>query len=70
MRLRQRIRVNVAGPDGGKEAVLETARSTLRSRLLRRLVGGRVVVPVLTPAGRNVESAEIHESRDAGQKGN
>ena len=70
MRLRQRIRVNVAGPDGGKEAVLETARSTLRSRLLRRLVGDRVAVPVLTPAGRNVKSAEIHESRDAGQKGN
>lgn len=36
MRLRQRIRVSVAGPDGGKEAVLKTARTTLRSRLLRR----------------------------------
>ncbi len=70
MRLRQRIRVNVAGPDGGKEAVLETAQSTLRSRLLRRLVGDRYAVLVLTPVGRNVESVEIHESRDTGQKGN
>ncbi len=70
MRLRQRIRVNVAGPDGGKEAVLETARSTLRSRLLRRLVGDRYAVLVLTPVGRNVESVEIHESCDPAQKGN
>ena len=67
MRLRQRIRVNVAGPDGGKEAVLETARSTLRSRLLRRLVGDRYAVLVLTPVGRNVDAVEIHESRDIGQ---
>ena len=70
MRLRQRIRVNVAGSDGGKEAVLETARSTLRSRLLRRLVGDRYAVLVLTPVGRNVESVEIHESYGAEKKGN
>ena len=68
MRLRQRIRVNVAGSDGGKEAVLETARSTLRSRLLRRLVGDRYAVLVLTPVGRNVESVEIHESGKSGQE--
>ncbi len=34
MQLRQRIRVSVSRPDGGKEAVLKTARTTLRSRLL------------------------------------
>ena len=70
MRLRQRIRVNVSGPDGGKEAVLETAQGSLRSRLLRRLVGDRYAVLVLTPVGQHVESVEIHESRDPEQKGN
>ena len=66
MRLRQRIRVNVSGPDGGKEAVLESARGKLRSRLLRRFVGDQYAVLVLTPVGRNVESVEICESRDPG----
>ena len=69
MRLRQRIRVNVSRPDGGKEAVLETARGKLRSRLLRRLVGDQYAVLVLTPVGMNVDVVEIHESRNAGQEG-
>ncbi len=63
MRLRQRIRVNVSGPDGGKEAVLETAQASLRCRLLRRLVGDRYAVLVLTPVGSHVDSVEIHEDR-------
>ncbi len=70
MRLRQRVRVNVARPEGGREAVLETARSTLRSRLLRRLVGDQYAVLVLTPVGTNVESVEIHESWDKPGPGN
>ena len=69
MRLRQRIRVNVARPDGGKETVLKTARATLRSRLLRRFVGDQYAVLVLTPVGMNVDVVEIHESRNAGQEG-
>ena len=69
MRLRQRIRVNVSRPDGGEETVLKTARATLRSRLLRRFVGDRYAVLVLTPVGMNVDVVEIHESRNAGQKG-
>ncbi len=67
MRLKQRIRVSVSGPDGGKEAVLKTARATLRSRLLNRFVGDQYAVLVLTPIGRNVDAVEIHESRDTGQ---
>ena len=63
MRLRQRIRVSVSGPDGGKEAVLKTAQATLRSRLLRRFVGDQYAVLVLTPVGRNVDTVEIHESK-------
>ena len=69
MRLRQRIRVNVSRPDGGEETVLKTARATLLSRLLRRFVGDRYAVLVLTPVGMNVDVVEIHESRNAGQEG-
>ena len=51
MKLRQRVRVNVCGPDGVEEAVLKTARTTIRSRLLRRFVGDQYAVLVLTPVG-------------------
>ena len=67
MWFRQRVRVNVSRPDGGKEAILETARTKLRSRKLRRLVGDQYAVLVLTPVGMNVDSVEIHESRETGQ---
>ena len=66
MRLRRRIRVNVSRPDGGKETVVKTARTTLRSRLLRRFVGDQYAVLVLTPVGMDVDAVEIHESRDTG----
>ena len=68
MRLTQRIRVSVSGPDGGKEAVLKTARTTLRSRLLRQFVGDQYAVLVLTPVGRHVEAVEIHESVNDGKE--
>ena len=68
MRLRQRIRVNVSRPDGGEETVLKTARATLRSRLLRRFVGDRYAVLVLTPVGMNVDAVEIHESHGDGKE--
>ncbi len=67
MRFRQRIRVSVSRPDGGKEAVLKTARTSIRSRLLDRFVGNKYAVLVLTPDGMNVDCVEIHESRDTGQ---
>ena len=67
MRLRQRIRVNVSGPDKDREILLKAARATLRSRLLRRFAGERYAVLVLTPVGMNVDAVEVHESRDTGQ---
>ena len=67
MRLRQVVRVNVSRPDGGDETLLKTARSTLRSRLLRRFVGDQYAILVLTPVGMNVDAVEVHESRDTGQ---
>ena len=66
MRLRQRIRVNVSRPDGGEETVLKTARSSIRSRLLRRFVGDRYAILVLTPVGMNVDAVEIRESKTDG----
>lgn len=62
MRLRQRVRVSVRGPDGEKEPLLKTARATVRSRLLRRFAGDRYTVLVLTPEGRHVDAVEILES--------
>lgn len=67
MRLRQRVRVSVSRPDGGKETVLKTAQTSLRSRLLRRFVGDQYAVLVLTPVGMNVDTVEIHETRDTGE---
>lgn len=68
MKLRHKVRVNVSRPGGGKEAVLETARGSFRSRVLQRLVGDQYAVLVLTPVGMTVDSVEIHESR-SGQEG-
>ncbi len=68
MRLRQRIRVNVSRPGGGEEAVLETVRGSLRSKVLRKLVGDRYAVLVLTPVGMNVDAVEIHESHGDGKE--
>jgi len=62
MKLRHRVRVNVCRPDGDKEAVLETAQATFRSRILRRLVGDQYAVLVLTPVGSHVDAVEIHEA--------
>ena len=69
MRLRQVVRVNVSRPGGGEETLLKTARTSLRSRLIRRFVGDQYAVLVLTPVGMNVDVVEIHESRNAGQEG-
>ena len=63
MRLRQLVRVNVSRPDGGEETLLKTARTTLRSRLLRRFVGDQYAVLVLTPVGRHVEAVEVRQSK-------
>ncbi len=66
MRLRQMVRVSVTRPHGGEETLLKTARASLRSRLLRRFVGDQYAVLVLTQVGMNVDSVEVHESRNPG----
>ena len=62
MRLRQVVRVNVSRPGGGEETLLKTARTSLRSRLLRRFVGDQYAVLVLTPVGMHVDAVEIHQA--------
>lgn len=66
MKLRHKVRVNVSRPSDEEEAVLETARGSFRSQMLRRLVwgGDQYAVLVLTPIGMTVDSVEIHESND------
>ena len=61
MKLSHRVRISVSGPETDREPVLESARTSLRSRLLRRLVGDSYAVLVITPKGRSVRSVEIHE---------
>lgn len=58
MRIMHRVRVNVTRASGVKECVLKTARLSLRSRLLTKLVGQEYAVMVLMPARINVDSVE------------
>ena len=62
MKLRQLVRVNVVSPDGEKEALLKTARTSIRSRMLSRFLGDQYAVLVLTPIGKHVDEVVIHES--------
>ena len=64
MRVRQVVRVNVSRPDDGDETVFKAVNGKYRSRLLRRLVGDKYAVLVITPVGRHVDAVEIHESRE------
>ena len=64
MRLRQQVRVSVTRPDTGREVLLKTAQSTLRSRALRRFIGDQYAVFVLTPVGRHVDAVTIHEKAE------
>lgn len=64
MRVRQVVRVNVSRPDGGDETVFKAVNGKYRSRLLRRFVGDKYAVLVITPVGRYVDAVEIHESRE------
>ena len=69
MNLKQRVRVHVAREGSGKETVLETARGSIRSRVLSRLLGNRYGVFVVTPVGARVDAVEVRESRaDGGEE--
>lgn len=68
MKLKHKIRIRVAHPDGSAETVLRGGSGTIRSRALDRILGGRTGIMVLTP-GTTVEDVEVREvggENDAG----
>ncbi len=60
MKLKHKIRIRVARPDGSAETVLRGGSGTIRSRALDRLLGGRTGLLLLTP-GTTVEDVEVRE---------
>ena len=66
MNLKHRIKVNVLDTCKNKSTILTGGDHDFRSRLLTKLLGGKVGVLVLMPAGGAVSSVEIHEVPDGG----
>ena len=62
--LKHRIKVNVLNANQDKQTILSSGDRSIRSRILSKLLGGKVGVLVLVPEGGMVSSVEIHE--DAG----
>ncbi len=62
MRLKHRVRINVADRDGHKQEVLQSERIRLPKRILSLLFGEFCEILVLAP-GKSVEGIEIKEVR-------
>ena len=62
MKLKHRVRINVAASRGRKKEVLRSEHRRISKRLLRLLFGEFCEVLVLTP-GETVEGIEIREMR-------
>ena len=60
MKLRHKVRINVADRNGRKQEVLESAHMSLPKRLLTFLFGEFSEILVLTP-GKSVEGVTIEE---------
>lgn len=68
MKLKHRVHIKVARPDGSEETVLHGGSGAIRCRALDRLLGGRTGILLLTP-GATVEAVEVREvggDQDAG----
>ncbi|MEA5014264.1 MAG: hypothetical protein VB099_06860 [Candidatus Limiplasma sp.] len=59
MRVKHRIRINVAQPDGSTSTVLHGGSLRIRERLLRFLLGHHLHVLVIAP-GESVSTISIH----------
>ena len=66
MNLKHRIKVYVLDPCKTKSTILTGGDHNFRSRLLTKLLGGKVGVLVLVPEGGAVSSVEIHEDPNGG----
>ncbi len=62
MKVKHRININVAQPDGSKSAVLRGGSLRIRERLFRFLLGQRMNVLVISP-GDSVSTISIHPAR-------
>lgn len=62
MRLKHRVRINVADHDGHKQEVLQSERICLPKRILSLLFGEFCEILALAP-GKSVEEIEIKEVR-------
>ena len=68
MKLKHKIHIRLARPDGSSETVLRGGSGSIRSRVLDRLLGGKTGIMLLTP-GTTVEEVEVREvggDQDAG----
>ncbi len=67
MKLKHRVNITVSRPGGYKTEVLQGGSMTIRSGLLRFLLGEKLNVLVISP-GDSVESVEIREVPEDAQQ--
>ena len=65
MRLKYKVRINIADKSGKKQEVLQSGHRSIPKRLLTFLFGGFCEILVLTP-GKSVQGIEIKEIRGDG----
>ena len=65
MRLKHKVRINIADRDGHKQEVLQSEHRRIPKRLLTFLFGEFCEILVLTP-GETVQDIEIKEMRGDG----
>lgn len=65
MRLKHKVKINIADLNGHKQEVLQSERRSIPKRLLTFLFGDFCEVLVLTP-GETVQGIEIKEMRGEG----
>ena len=67
MKLKHKVRINVADKRGNKQEVLQSEHRSIPKRLLTLLFGEFCEILVLTP-GESVEGIEIKEMRGDGNE--
>ena len=67
MRLKHKVRINIADKNGNKQEVLQSEHRSIPKKLLTFLFGDFCEVFVLTP-GETVQGIEIREMRGDGNE--
>ena len=68
MDLKHSVHINVLRPSGERDPVLQSGRTSIRSRVLNRLLGNKVGILVLMP-GDSVGAIEVREVPEGGAAG-